>query len=226
MKPTSVSSWGSGILRTIPVVAVGVVCLGAMVLAQKNSVQPQPQADRLAPVSVPTRGAGGRGPAQKPEGVMPSVPAGFNVSIYAELPAPRMMVYAPNGDLFVSSPMSNNITVLRDANNDGVFEMRGVYAQGAVGGRGGGGGAAAGGAGGAPRGGPPAAGAGGAPGAARERAVPREAVRRRQARVALLRRRPVRVVPLLTPVLQPERAAVAARVQGREPREHQRLRER
>jgi glucose/arabinose dehydrogenase len=40
------------------------------------------------------------------------------------------MVYAPNGDLFVSSPTANTITVLRDANNDGVFEARNVYAQG------------------------------------------------------------------------------------------------
>jgi glucose/arabinose dehydrogenase len=61
---------------------------------------------------------------------MPVVPAGFTVSVYAELQAPRMMVYAPNGDLFVSSPAANNITVLRDANNDGVFESRSVYAEG------------------------------------------------------------------------------------------------
>jgi glucose/arabinose dehydrogenase len=54
-----------------------------------------------------------------------------------------MMVYAPNGDLFVSSPAANNITVLRDANNDGVFEERSVFAAGeAPAARGGGGGAA------------------------------------------------------------------------------------
>ncbi len=62
---------------------------------------------------------------------MPKVPAGFTVTSYAEVQAPRMMVYAPNGDLFVSSPTANAITVLRDANNDGVFEMRSTYAQGA-----------------------------------------------------------------------------------------------
>ena len=38
------------------------------------------------------------------------------------------MVYAPNGNLFVSSPSTNSIFVLRDANNDGVFEARGVFA--------------------------------------------------------------------------------------------------
>ena len=43
----------------------------------------------------------------KPEAVMPTVPAGFTVTTYAELQAPRMMVYAPNGDLFVSSPAAN-----------------------------------------------------------------------------------------------------------------------
>jgi glucose/arabinose dehydrogenase len=95
---------------------------------------------------------------------MPTVPAGFTVSVYAELPSPRMMVYAPNGDLFVTSPATNTITVLRDANNDGVFEARGVYASAA----GAGGGAAAprgtgGPAGGAPGGGRGAGAAGGPP---------------------------------------------------------------
>src|SRR5262249_54477061 len=64
----------------------------------------------------------------KPAEVMPTVPAGFTVSVYAEMRAPRMMVYAANGDLFVSSPAANNITVLRDTNSDGVFEERSVYA--------------------------------------------------------------------------------------------------
>ena len=59
----------------------------------------------------------------KPASAMPVAPNGFTVSVYAEMRAPRMMVYAPNGDLFVSSPATNTITVLRDANNDGVFEV-------------------------------------------------------------------------------------------------------
>src|SRR4029453_3436946 len=103
---------------------------------------PQPMASKLpAPTTAspkPSR------PAPRPEGASPAVPAGFTISTYAELPSPRMMVYAPNGDLFVSSPGTNSITVLRDANNDGTFEARGTYAQGAAapprGGGGGGGG--------------------------------------------------------------------------------------
>lgn len=111
-----------------------------MVFAQKNAVQPQPRADKLAPVAVPTRGRAAMIP--KPEGLMPTAPPGFTVSVYAELQAPRMMVYAPNGDLFVSSPSAYNITVFRDSNHDGVFESRSVYAQGEVPARRGGGGGA------------------------------------------------------------------------------------
>src|SRR5215207_5368265 len=147
MKGTSIGSWRKRVLRTLPVLAVGAVSFGAMLLAQKNSVQPQPQADKLAPITVPTRGQGGRGAVQKPEGVMPVVPAGFTISLYAEMPAPRMMVYSPNGDLFVSSPQSNNIRVFRDANNDGTFESQGIYAAPPAAAAPAGGGAGAGGAG-------------------------------------------------------------------------------
>jgi glucose/arabinose dehydrogenase len=69
-----------------------------------------------------------------------------------------MMVYGPNGDLFVSSPADNSITILRDSNNDGVVDQRSVYAQGtppAARGGGAGGGFGGGGAGGGRRGGGP-----------------------------------------------------------------------
>src|SRR5258706_1463013 len=114
-------------LKLLAVLAVAAACLGTMVFAQKNSVQPQPRADALPPIGVaaPSRGT----LIPKPEGVMPTVPAGFTVTVLAEIESPRLMVYAPNGDLFVSSPAANNITVFRDANNDGVFETRSVYAQ-------------------------------------------------------------------------------------------------
>ena len=118
----------------IPAILAAGALWCTVLVAQRNSVVPQPQAGRLPPVAAatPSRGA----LVDKPAGVMPAVPAGFTVSVYAELQAPRMMVYAPNGDLFVSSPAANNITVFRDANNDGTFESRSVYAQGQVAARG------------------------------------------------------------------------------------------
>ena len=125
MKSVSTRLRSSAWLSAIAVCAAMIAIAGA----QQNTVVPQPIANKLpAPGTAspkPSR------PAPRPEGVSPVVPAGFTVSTYAELPSPRMMVYAPNGDLFVSSPAANTITVLRDANNDGIFEARGVYAQGA-----------------------------------------------------------------------------------------------
>jgi glucose/arabinose dehydrogenase len=107
-------------------------------VAQQNSSVPQPRPDALPAPGTGTPNPGRNVP--KPEAVMPTVPAGFTVTSYVELQAPRMMAYAPNGDLFVSSPAANTIVVLRDANNDGTFEACSVFAAGPVGGRGGRGG--------------------------------------------------------------------------------------
>ena len=123
---------------------VGVIAAVGALAAQQSGQQPQPRADALAK-QTPAAPKPSRA-VPRPNGVMPTVPAGFTISSYAELQAPRMMVYAPNGDLFVSSPAANNITVLRDANNDGTFEQRSVFAQGdPPAARGGGGGGAPGG---------------------------------------------------------------------------------
>src|SRR5262245_6583192 len=138
---------------TAIVLGIGMLVFGSALRAQRPTVPPQPQAGRLPAIgpSTPNRGS----LIEKPASVTPTAPAGFGVSVYAELPAPRMMVYAPNGDLFVSSPSAGSITVLRDANNDGVFESRSTYAQRATA-AGGGGGAVQ--PTGARRGGPPPAG--------------------------------------------------------------------
>jgi len=116
-------------MKSFMFIASAAMIAGASVLvAQKNSVAVQPRPDQLpAPGSAtpkPSR------PVARGEGLLPSVPAGFTVASYAEVRLPRLMVYAPNGDLFVSSPGTNSITVLRDANNDGVFEAQSVFAKG------------------------------------------------------------------------------------------------
>ena len=100
----------------------------AVVVAQQNTVHPQPRAEELPSPGTATANGSQRVP--RPEGTLPLVPDGFSVASYAELRGPRMMVYAPNGDLFVSSPTTNSIFVLRDTDHDGVIEARGVFADG------------------------------------------------------------------------------------------------
>src|SRR5688572_9565515 len=115
------------------VLVAGVVAAitGGVLFAQQNSTAQPPRANAL-PAIGPAQPKFGR-TVPRPEGMLPKVPDGFTVAVYAELPTPRMMAYAPNGDLFVSSPAANSITVLRDANNDGRIEdsEKSVFAQGA-----------------------------------------------------------------------------------------------
>ena len=68
-----------------------------------------------------------------PEGHRLTVPTGFTVSIFADgLQMPRFMALAPNGDVFIAEPARTaaKITVLRDADRDGVAEMRETFAEG------------------------------------------------------------------------------------------------
>jgi glucose/arabinose dehydrogenase len=127
--------------RFVLIAALAAASSAVVLVAQQSSTVPQPRANALPPPGAASPKVNRNVP--KPEGVMPTVPAGFTVTTYAEMPAPRLMVYAPNGDLFVSSPAANAIFVLRDANNDGSFEACSVFAAGAPGGRGRGGAPAA-----------------------------------------------------------------------------------
>ena len=68
-----------------------------------------------------------------PDGHRLTVPAGFTVNMFADnLQMPRFMALAPNGDVFVAEPVraAAKITVLRDANHDGVAETRETFATG------------------------------------------------------------------------------------------------
>ena len=59
------------------------------------------------------------------------LPPGFHISLFAEkLGDPRGMLLAPNGDVIVSEPGEGKITILRDANHDGVAEQRFTFASG------------------------------------------------------------------------------------------------
>ena len=67
--------------------------------------------------------------ARRPEGAWPKAPEGFEVTEFATgLTEPRVIICAPNGDLFLAESRANRIRVLRDADNDGKPEVNEVFA--------------------------------------------------------------------------------------------------
>ena len=73
----------------------------------------------------------GNGPsdAQPPEGFLPTVPAGFQVSVFAkDLKRPRFMAVAPNGDIFLAETGTSQITILRPARQAGGAVQTEVFA--------------------------------------------------------------------------------------------------
>src|SRR6267143_6389270 len=110
--------------RILFFIGSGAFALGAVVMAQQRAAQlPEPQPPHPNPSRI----------VSKPEGAMPKVPAGFTVDIYADnIQGPRMMEWAPNGDLFVSQTSTSTIAVLRDTNNDGTPDTRSVFVEGPV----------------------------------------------------------------------------------------------
>lgn len=80
------------------------------------------------PYATPSAGNPPRVVAQ-PKGAILHVPPGFNVNVYASgLEGPRTMLLAPNGDVLVTETEAGRITILRDANKDGVAELRYPFA--------------------------------------------------------------------------------------------------
>jgi glucose/arabinose dehydrogenase len=68
---------------------------------------------------------------RRPEGAWPVVPAGFKVTEFATgLRVPRVIVRAPNGDLFLAESGANQLRVFRDADGDGKPETSEVFATG------------------------------------------------------------------------------------------------
>jgi glucose/arabinose dehydrogenase len=59
------------------------------------------------------------------------LPPGFQINVFASgFDDPRTMLLAPNGDVIVAEPGGGKITILRDANHDGVAEQRSTFASG------------------------------------------------------------------------------------------------
>jgi glucose/arabinose dehydrogenase len=64
--------------------------------------------------------------APAPAGAALSLPAGFEVKVFAEgdFQNPRWIIEGSNGDLFLSDNRANSITLLRDTNKDGVIDNK------------------------------------------------------------------------------------------------------
>lgn len=67
----------------------------------------------------------------RPDGALPLVPPGFEVSLFADhLNNPRKIITAPNGDIFVAESGANRISVLRPtADGSGVVQKQ-IFADG------------------------------------------------------------------------------------------------
>jgi glucose/arabinose dehydrogenase len=88
------------------------------------------RADQLpAPFATPSAG-NPPNVRRQPANATLHLPPGFRISVFAEgLSDPRTMLLTPNGDVLVAEPGSDKITLLRDANHDGIAETRFTFAK-------------------------------------------------------------------------------------------------
>ena len=85
--------------------------------------------DLATPYETPSANNGAK-VVKRPEGAWPKAPEGFKVEEFATgLNNPRVIMTAPNGDLFLAESMADRIKVLRDADGDGKPEMVEVFAE-------------------------------------------------------------------------------------------------
>jgi glucose/arabinose dehydrogenase len=87
------------------------------------------QADLVQPFATPSTPNFGNVVAA-PEGALPKVPAGFTVTKFATLKAPRAMTVAPNGDIFVAETRPGEVRVLRAADGAATPSENAVFASG------------------------------------------------------------------------------------------------
>jgi glucose/arabinose dehydrogenase len=67
----------------------------------------------------------------RPRDAWPRAPQGFTVSLYArDLPKPRALLTAPNGDVFVTHKEPGEVLVLRGRGADGLAQQRATFAAG------------------------------------------------------------------------------------------------
>jgi len=110
-------------------VMFSLTCAAETAPAQQTLRHYEFRSDQLPPpFATPSAGNPPRVTAQPP-GAKLLLPPGFKISVFADkLDDPRRMLLAANGDVVVSEPGAGKITILRDANHDGVAEQRFTFA--------------------------------------------------------------------------------------------------
>jgi glucose/arabinose dehydrogenase len=83
--------------------------------------------DMPPPYATPSAGNRPRS-VDRPAGLLPKVPAGFEVNVFAaDLRHARNMVVAANGDVLLAESRADRVTLLRDADGDGRAELVGTF---------------------------------------------------------------------------------------------------
>ncbi len=111
-----------GLLMGASTLAVaGSASSSGMSIGQTFSLSP---GNLPAPYSAPA--VGFVGPTKvRPDGIMPHVPKGFDVNVYASgLNGPREMVVGADGTLYVAETREGKVLALRDSDGDGRVDMR------------------------------------------------------------------------------------------------------
>jgi glucose/arabinose dehydrogenase len=121
--------------RTVVARLLG-VGLGLALSAFAAQAQAPGERIRIDPAALPPPGASPSASnppdyASAPAGAPLAVPAGFFANRFADgLDHARWLAVAPNGDVFLAESRAGKITVLRDADRDGVAELRATFAAG------------------------------------------------------------------------------------------------
>ena len=98
--------------------------------AQPGKVHKITVSDLPAPYATPSGRMFSRA-VPRPADVWPQAPAGFKVELYAsDLKGPRVIMKAPNGDLFVAQTNAGNIQVFRGVTSDGKAQQVSEFASG------------------------------------------------------------------------------------------------
>lgn len=98
---------------------------------QEPGARTQLRPEDLPPPYVTSSAGNGPEKVARPPGAVPRVPPGFTATLFAEgLAHPRNLLVAPDGAVFVAQQNAGEVTVLRDADGDGVAEQRHTFSRG------------------------------------------------------------------------------------------------